>query len=176
MKELAQLLSQARQFEREAHSILSIHETSKSRVVILEGTYKGLTKLSIKQDDLFRQAMRCAESELYRAAHVMGWAAFMDFFQEKLASDGLKKLIAARPKWNLTVAEDQREWSDFQLIEAAKDVGLCRGKSEVKALHGLLNKRNECAHPSDYYPDLNDAVGYLSELLKRIATLQLRTL
>ncbi len=46
----------------------------------------------------------------------------------------------------------------------------------MKALHGLLNKRNECAHPEDYYPSLNDTLGYLDEIFKRIGMLQSRTL
>jgi hypothetical protein len=46
----------------------------------------------------------------------------------------------------------------------------------MKALHGLLNKRNECAHPSDFYPDMNGSLGYISELLSRVATLQTETL
>lgn len=42
----------------------------------------------------------------------------------------------------------------------------------MKALHGLLNRRNECAHPSEYFPDLNETLGYIGELFKRIKQLQ----
>jgi hypothetical protein len=42
----------------------------------------------------------------------------------------------------------------------------------MKALHGLLNRRNECAHPSEYFPDLNQTLGYVSELFSRIEWLQ----
>ena len=45
-------------------------------------------------------------------------------------------------------------------------------KKEMKAFHGLLAKRNECAHPTSFYPGLNESLGYVSELLKRIETLQ----
>jgi hypothetical protein len=65
--------------------------------------------------------------------------------------------------------------NEFQLIEATLDLGLST-KNEVKALHGLLNKRNECAHPSNYYPQLNETLGYVSEVLQRIKTLQPKTL
>jgi hypothetical protein len=61
--------------------------------------------------------------------------------------------------------------SEFQLIEASRDLGLA-GKNEMKGLHGLLNKRNECAHPSNYYPGLNDTLGFISEVLMRIKNLQ----
>jgi hypothetical protein len=63
----------------------------------------------------------------------------------------------------------------FQLIEAARDLGLCT-RTEMKALHGLLNKRNECAHPSDYFPLVNETLGYVAEVLQRIGQLQLRRL
>ena len=64
---------------------------------------------------------------------------------------------------------------EFQLIEAARRLTLCT-KTEMKALHGMLNKRNECAHPSDFYPDMNGSFGYISELLSRVKTLQGKTL
>jgi hypothetical protein len=169
------ILARVRLFQREAHVVLSVHETAPSRVVILEETYRYLGGLSLSQDELIRQALRCVENQLYRAAHVMVWAGFMDFLEEKLASDGLKKLRAARPKWTIKSMEDLREYvSEHQLIEAARDIDLCR-KNEMKALLGLLNKRNECAHPSDFYPGLNDSLGYISEILQRIETLRPRT-
>ena len=96
----------------------------------------------------------------------------MDFLEEKLASDGLKKLRAIRPAWKVATVEELRETVvEFQLIEVTRDLGLCT-KTEMKALHGLLNKRNECAHPSDYFPSLNESLGYVSEILQRIGQLQ----
>src|SRR5712691_3447199 len=97
--DLSDFVARTRAFEKEAHTILGVHETSPSRLVLLEATYKRLGALSLRQDDLLRQALRCIENELFRAAHVMAWAAFMDFLEEKLASDGLLKLRAARPAW-----------------------------------------------------------------------------
>jgi hypothetical protein len=174
--ELGDRLRSARAFERAAHQILSVHETSASRLVVLEDTYKKLSALSLSQDDLLRQALRCIERELFRAAHVMAWAAFMDFVEEKLASDGLLKVRALRPKWTASSVEELREnHGEFQLIDAARDLGLF-GKTEAKALQGLLSKRNECAHPSTYFPGLNETLGYVSELLNRIGQIQPRKL
>jgi len=76
----------------------------------------------------------------------------------------------------VAAVEDLREVStEYARIEATKVLGLC-SKTEMKAYHGLLNKRNECGHPSCYFPDLNETLGYISELLKRIADLQKRIL
>ena len=169
--QLAGLLARARAFEREAHGILGVHEAAPSRLVLLEDTYKKLGALSLSQDDLLRQALRCVENELYRAAHVMAWAGFMDFLEEKLASDGLAKLRALRPAWKASSVEELRDSKpEYQLLEAARDLGLC-GRTETKALQGLLSKRNECAHPSGYFPSMNETLGYVTEVLNRIGTL-----
>ncbi len=163
------------EFEAISIAILARVETSHVRVVALNYSYDKLAGLSLKQDELFRQALRCIEHGLFRAAHVMAWAAFVDFVHEKLTEDGATKIGATRPKWGISRAEDLREWADYQVLEALIPVGLCR-RTEVKALHGLLNRRNECAHPEDYHPGLNEALGYVSELLQRLAQLRARSL
>ncbi len=83
----------------------------------------------------------------------------------------LLEIQSARPKWNVKRAEDLRNWSDHQIIEASAEVKMV-SKTVMKGLHGLLNKRNECAHPEDYYPSLNDTLGYIDELFKRIEHVQ----
>jgi hypothetical protein len=106
----------------------------------------------------------------------MAWAGFIDFLEAKLGSDGFVKLRAQRPKWQFgNVIELRETVVEYQIIDAAWDVGLCE-KSEAKALQGLLNKRNECAHPSEFYPGINEAVGYFSEILQRIETLRRKSL
>ncbi len=173
---IRELIASARDFERQAHALLAIHESSRSRVVVLEDTYNKLGALNLRQDDLMKQALRCVEVGLYRAAHVMAWAAFMDFFEDKLQSDGLAKVRAARPLWKGRDITEMREYvPEGQFIEVSQYVGLCT-KNETKALNGLLNRRNECGHPSNYYPQLNETLGYISELLQRIAILQPKTL
>ena len=169
-------LSRARAFEYEAHNILAVHESAASRVVLLDDTYRELEVLSLRQDELMRQALRCVENKLFRAAHVMAWAAFMDFLEEKLESDGLKKVRVERPAWKGSNMAEMREYvPEMQLVEVCRDVGLCT-KNETQALVGLLRKRNECAHPSNYFPGLNETLGYLSELLQRIKMLHPKTL
>lgn len=170
------LLKKIKAFEREAHNILSVHETSVSRVILLEDTYNQLDALSIRQDELLRQSLRCIEHELFRAAHVMAWAGFMDFLEEKISSDSFKKLKVVKRNWKITTIEDLREQvPEHQLIEVTRDLGICT-KNEKKGLMGLLNKRNECAHPSNYFPGLNESLGYVSELLQRIANLQAKAI
>ena len=55
---IRELLLKVQAFEQEAHRILSRHEASRSRVVVLDNTYRKLDRLSLRQDELLRQALR----------------------------------------------------------------------------------------------------------------------
>jgi hypothetical protein len=172
--DIEQFVARAISITRDAHLILGTEETSRSRVIRLEESYRKIDKLSVKQDDLFKQSLRCIENELYRAAHVMAWAAFIDFLEHINEKDNFTVLNAARSKWNITSLNQLREsYPEAQVIDAMKEANLI-SKNEAKAFHGLLTRRNECAHPSDYYPDLNSSLGYLSEILQRLTLLKKR--
>ena len=174
LREAAEITRRTLRFRRQARAILATHESATSRIITLEDSYKQLKTLSVKQDDLFRQALRCVEHSLFRAAHVLAWAGLMDFFEEKIAKDQFKQLSQLKPNWKLKSIEDLRDiGSDFQVVEAVRELGLC-SKTEEKGLKGLLNKRNECAHPTDYSPGLNDTLGYISETLQRLGKFQER--
>jgi hypothetical protein len=164
-------LSRVLRLEAEARAILAKHEATPERVVTLEQSYDKLDALSIDQDELFREALRATESGLFRAAHVLAWAGLIDFLHHYLWDNFQAELAVERPKWTVNAAEDLRDYTDHQVIETGKIVK-AYSNPMMKALHGLLNTRNECAHPSDFYPALNDALGYLSSLLQRIKTLQ----
>jgi hypothetical protein len=151
---------------------LAKREKSSHRVITLEESFAKLAALTLKQDALMTEALRCLEYGLYRPAHVAAWAACIDFCHEWAAvSHRMKRIQAARPKWVLVDAGDFRLQTDFAFFEALKAAGLLTN-TVMKAMHGLLNKRNECAHPEDYVPTINDSLGYVDELMKRIAALQ----
>ena len=162
------------QFQREANDILGVIETAKSRIVTLDDSYNQLKNLSLKQDDLFRQALRCVEVGVFRAAHVMAWAGMTDCLHSIVASDSFLSLNQARPNWHITSIEKLRdEVGEYNQIEAFRAANLV-SKTERKALQGLLSKRNECAHPADYFPSYNETLGYIAEIFQRIAALQQR--
>ncbi len=159
------------QLHRELDRILSKSESSGSRIITIMETYSKLKKLSLLQEDLLMESIKCIEQGLFRAAHVLSWSAFIDFAGEKLGEDGFKKLNSIT-KLSITSNDELREKkSDSEIIEFLKNVGLIKSNS-LKSLKGLLAKRNECAHPSDYKPGLNETLGYVTELLKRIELLQ----
>lgn len=167
------IANEAVRFESEAHAILSRYEASASRVISVDNTLRRLANLSIEQDNLFQEALLCVKTGTYRAAHVMAWAAFMDFLERALFAHGLEKVRQIKSGWSkFTTLEELRESvPEFQIIEAAREAGLL-SKAEMKTIHGLLSKRNECAHPSTYHPGLNETLGYISELLNRIENLE----
>jgi hypothetical protein len=165
------LLAKIASLEADAQTILAQHEAASARVITLEQSYSRLSGLTLDQDELFREALRAVESNLFRAAHVLAWAGFVDYFHNYLLPANSAALAGVQPKWSMASPEDLREQADFQVIEAARNGGVY-GKTFMKALHGLLNKRNECAHPSTYFPDLNQTLGYISELVGRIEKLK----
>lgn len=170
------IVRRAAAFEAAAHAAFSTFDSSPSRVVELIDTRKQLTILNLKQDELMREALRAIEVELFRPAIVMSWAAFIDFIEEKLASDGLVAVHAQRQGWTRYQSVDdlKENVAEYQLIEVAKDTKVIT-KAEMKALHGLLSKRNECAHPSGYTPKLSEAIGFVAEILNRIPTIDRRS-
>src|SRR5689334_19356145 len=88
--------------------LLAKRETSTHRVMTLTESYEKLTKLNIKQDKLFREALQCAEHGLYRSAHVTSFAALMDFIHEWIVNDATRLTAIQRnyPAWNIHQAAD----------------------------------------------------------------------
>src|SRR5205809_3914431 len=93
-------VGRANSFRDAARGIFARYETSAERIITLTSSYAALAALSLKQDELFRQSLRCIESELYRAAHVLSWAGFIDFYEHKIAAKKFAKLHAAYPSWS----------------------------------------------------------------------------
>jgi hypothetical protein len=164
-------LARVADLEKDAKAILATHEAAVSRVITLEASYEKLGGLSLAQDEMFRESLRAVENELFRAAHVLAWAGFIDFLHNLLVDEYLAALQTAREKWKINVSEDLRAYSDFEVIQTGKVVG-AYANTMMHTLHGFLGRRNECAHPSEYFPDLNSTLGYVSDLIDRINRLR----
>lgn len=161
-------------FTADSHGILAQHEdVISSRTISLSSTYETLDNLSVVQDDLLRQALRCVEQKLFRAAHVMAFACLMDYLEKWCSDESFVSVNNAHPNWNIVNLDNLKEsHSDFAIVLAMKKGGMI-SKTQQKAFHGLLSRRNECAHPSDYFPNLNQSLGYVSEIIERIRKIQL---
>lgn len=152
-------------------------EGSSTRVITLRETYDELAGLSQYQKSLFAQSMTAIEAGLFRAAVVLAWAGFVDVLETKLASDGWVKVNSIRPTFAMTrTLEEVREsLTEHAFVILGKECGLY-GKGTMNTLHGALAERNQCAHPGNPDPGMNEALGYVSKLLKRAKDLEGRTL
>lgn len=158
-------------FRTEAETILGFSENSIHRTAELSASYSKIDRLTIEQADMLRQALRCVELGVFRAAHVLSWATLADFLQRMAEKDGFSILNSKYPNWSIKSIDDLRDnIGEYNLIEGMFNSKMIT-KSEKKALHALLNKRNECAHPTDYFPDLNQSLGYVSECISRLTAL-----
>ena len=153
--------------EKAAHRILSVHEQSKSRVIILEDLLEKLQGLPIDVRDYFGEAVLCIERNLLRAAVVLSWAGFSHVLVEYTYTHYETELRKAMPNWKFNDLADLKErYVEHQLLEAARKVKAI-GKAELKVYQGQLAERNRCAHPTLYKPSLNGALGYVDSMLRQ---------
>ena len=171
-KELNNVLRGVLTFETLANQLFAQYETSLTRVITLNKSLQLLRGLSLNQESLLKEALSCIEHQAFRGAIVLSWAAFVDYVIEKLGEDGFAKVTAKYRHWQTPIDEYVRDnISDHSLVEVAASMGLL-GKQQKKSVLGLLAKRNECAHPSGVVPDLNEALGFISDLLNRMSRLK----
>ena len=163
---LLKVLNAASGFHVEATRLLGSSEQSiASRAYNAHEALKAVGQLNLIQSDLLKQSIRCVESGLFRAAFVMAWTPVADLLLD-LAVKESALVLARRTKWNYTDKTSLSETTgDHAIIEALKEVSILT-KGEMKSLHGLLHRRNECAHPSTYFPGPNEALGYIDEAMK----------
>jgi hypothetical protein len=176
MADVAEWRERADQFRDDANRILGTSSGSLgSRVVTLQKNYASIVLLNSNQDAFLRQALRCVTAGLNRAAQIMAWLALINLIFEKLSDDGLVALHRERPLWTANdiyeIAESQTEYA---IVDVLPLVGLAT-KTDKKNIHGLLSRRNECAHPTAYAPTSNESLGYIDEVINRMAKLQTKT-
>ncbi len=165
--DIGQWIFKAKQAEREAHEILAKHETSPSRVVLLEDLLKLLSGTPVDVQDYFRESITCLEQELFRAAIVMSWAGHFHVYSEELFTKHESDIKSLRTKWKFgDVNELKENYPEAQIIEVAKEVKFT-SKAKLRVLQGQLSTRNQCAHPTLYKPSLNSAIGYVDEMVRQ---------
>lgn len=160
--------AKAAKARKEAHKILSVHESStSSRVVILEDLLAKLSKLPVDVQDYFNEATVCLENGLLRAAIVLSWAGFFHVLSEKLHTNHLAALRSVRSKWVFNTLEELKEnFTESAILDVAKEVELI-GKASLREYQGQLSKRNQCAHPTLYRPSVNSALGYVDDMIRQ---------
>lgn len=157
--------------EQEHAKILAKVDTARTRIVTVESISQQIFALTVDQQEFLQSAITAVKHGLYRAAIIMAWSALIDRIHEIHKEDDYHSLRAARPKWNINSLENLREnYSEYHIIDATAESHLIT-KTQRKTLHSLLHDRNRSAHPSQYRPSFNQALGYLESILDELSVL-----
>lgn len=166
--DLPDFVGSVKTLEAEARRLLEKHEEIRARMAALKPLYERLEGFSLEQNILLQDSLRAAEAGLFRPTHVLSWGGFIDLLCEHFPVDSVKREY---PKWQIESIEDLHRVKESQLIDAGKKLGLYN-QTVANTLHGLLNDRNQLAHGSGYFPDLNETLGFLRRLFRVIESLQ----
>lgn len=158
-------LRRLREFEADAAVILGASEEAvKSRTYNATQALQEVSELTFDQADSLKQAVRCVEHGLYQSAVVMAWVAIADLLLE-VAVREIDAVKSVRTNWKFTDKNSlSEERGDYVIAEALKLAGVIT-KTEMKTLHGLLHRRNQCAHRTDVFPTPNEALGFIDETI-----------
>jgi len=150
--------------EDDHRSILKSVQRSKARAATVEATLSEIQTLSPRQLELLTEAALAIRHGLYRSGTVAAFAAVVDSLHQLLARRSFLPSISAMRAWKVYHVEDLQEFGDYQVVEAARQVQAI-SKAQMKSVHGLLHRRNLAAHPTGYAPNLDEALGFISESL-----------
>ena len=153
--------------KREAHKILATHESSVSRVILLEDLLKSLNDLPIDVQDYFKEAIVCLENYLLRSAIVLSWSGFFHVILEKNYNENENKIRRIRDKWHFNDINELKEnYGEYQILETLRKANLIT-RSEFKVYQGQLSLRNKCAHPTLFKPSLNSSIGFVDDMIRQ---------
>lgn len=163
MVDIQEWTKRARSLEAEAHEILSSHEAGRSRIVSMNATKARLDKSSVQVRQSFGEAVTCLEHGLHRSAVVMSWSGFFFQFLETFWDDHRGQLMGYSG-WKVKQFDDLLLKGDAEILTAAERLGFI-DRNVRRNLDGRLAKRNLCAHPSAHIPSLNQAIGFVDEMI-----------
>lgn len=149
---------------RKAHSVLSSHEASPSRVITLrESVRRSIDALPADVRDYFGEAFQCLEAGMHRAAVVTLWGGYMYVFRTALEeATGSREGDRTRHRKS---GSDLDALSDSRLLEVAAKRRFVQPQ-EAKELQGYLAIRNRCAHfTRGRQVSLSSALGMADALL-----------
>jgi hypothetical protein len=152
----------------EAAELFSAFAGSPEKITKLASVIKNL-KAASPQKEMVLQSARAIEVGVYRGSIVLGWAAVIDAYQHKVFDDQtMVRDFFSTLNCPIIHLELYREkYAERNFLDIARKTGLTT-KADYNELVGMLNERNACAHPSDRWPTLNEATGYLDKVVRHI--------
>jgi len=159
---LRKILKTLGELEESHRTILTAVQRSRARASTVEATIAEIDQLGGQQSVLLREAAVAIRAGLYRSGIVSSYAALADALHEHVDKDGGLASLAASTGWTLSTRDDLQDHPDHDVATAARRIGLVT-KPQMKSFHGLLHRRNQAAHPTPYQPNLDEALGFVSE-------------
>ncbi|MCW2800501.1 MAG: hypothetical protein JWQ70_1973 [Aeromicrobium sp.] len=115
----------------------------------------------------FSTAHLALEYKLMRPAHVAAWNGYVALALMRMANDDFHALRRIRPKWDVTSIEDVAMRTPGRtLIDLLVELRIV-GADQEFALAALLQRRNDCAHPTSFEPTIEQTADYLDDILDR---------
>lgn len=155
-------------FRKDAIELFAPFSGSPTKVLKLENSIRSLSA-SAPQREMVMQAARAAENQVYRGSIVLAWAAVIDAVQNYIFnSDSNRNAFFSCNGRNEISLEIYRErFGERDSLDVAKKAGLIN-KQTHKELVAMLDERNACAHPSDRWPTINEATGFIDKTVRHI--------
>ena len=123
--------------------------------------------LSAMSSAEFGTAHHALEQKLLRPAHVAAWNGYVALALMRMANDDFEALRRVRPNWAVTSVEDLAMRTPGRtLIDLLVELSLVDADQEF-ALAELLQRRNDCAHPTSFVPTRAQTADYLDDILDR---------
>lgn len=173
MKRLREVLALLDTLVMDHDRLLQNVDGSNRRVVSVETTSQRLMSLTPKQQKLLNEALSCAGEGFYRAAIVIAWVAVIDRVLTILEDDHFQRLGVARGRWPQVATREEltETQTEHAIIEAFGDAKFIT-KGLRKTLLGQLHTRNQAAHPTDYDPTFNAALGFVEGAVSSLVALE----
>jgi hypothetical protein len=135
------------------------------------------------EGEYFREALECAQEELFRAAAVMGWCACVDQIQRKVVAIGLgtfnktSEKIAGQTKGRFkrfnkkfsvdSLSELRAQVFDEDLLIVVEAMGLI-DNNQFRRLRTCLEMRNQAAHPGEAPITQYNLMSFFSDVVEMV--------
>jgi len=140
--------------KREVEDLLGIDHTTREASDDVRSILGAIGNVAARK--YVEEAILALESGALRASAVFLWAGAMQTIREKCFAKGATVLLAELKRHSQKTAtirrlEDLTAVKDRDLLESTPGLGVFDGQQK-KALVECLNLRNQCGHPSSYWP------------------------
>jgi hypothetical protein len=156
--------------------IASLPKATAAEEVQPEPIKKLRNHLSSIKSDVARafveEAVKCAESKLYRSAVVLSWAGAVSVLHDHVIGHRLAEFNAEAlkrwPKWkDATTSDELAVMKEFDFLQVLQTISII-GKNIREELEACLRYRNACGHPSSLKVVETRVVSHIETLMANV--------